>query len=123
MSLPWVRLETNLAHNPKVLDLVANRQYQAVALYVFALGYSGAQGLDGYVPAAALPVIHGTRKVADQLVAVGLWRAAGDAGWDINGWADYQYTSEENQQRTNRAKSAAQARWDRARKTRIKAVD
>lgn len=110
MSLPWVRLDTGFPHNPKVLALIAAKKYQAVNLYVFGLAYSGAHGLDGYIPPECLPVLHATRTHAAQLVDAGLWRSAG-AGWEINGWDEFQLSSEEHSERKARAKAAAEKRW------------
>ena len=114
MSLPWVRLETGLAHNPKILDLVARKKHQAINLYVFSLGYSGQHGLDGYIPPEALPILHGTTIHARELVEASLWRPCG-AGWEINGWVEFQRSSDENAARKARAKAAAELRWARKR--------
>lgn len=110
MGLPWVRLETALPTNPKILALVEDKAYQAISAYVCALSYSGAQGTDGFIPRAALPFIHARKVDAARLVDVGLWlEVAG--GWDINGWHDFQPTSEELSKRRERAKKAAAKRW------------
>ncbi len=73
MGLPWVRLDTQLASNPKVLELVDNRRHKAAFAYVCGLGYSGVHGTDGYLPSNCLPFIHATRTDAQHLVEVGLW--------------------------------------------------
>lgn len=113
MALPWVRLETALPTNPKILALVEDKAYQAISAYVCALSYCGAQGTDGFIPRAALPFIHARKADAGRLVDVGLWvECAG--GWDINGWHDFQPTSEELQRRKDRAKRAAAVRWSKA---------
>lgn len=110
MSLPWVRLDTQFPHNPKILELVEDRQYRAAFVYVCALSYVGGQGTDGYIPRLALPLIHGTRKDAEALVSVGLWTPT-PTGWDVNGWHDKQASSEEHVARKARAKAAAMKRW------------
>lgn len=110
MSLPWVRLDCAMPWNPKILALVAARRHQAVNLYVFGLAYSGQHGLDGYIPPEAITVLHSTRAQAGHLVDVGLWTPAGN-GWEINGWREFQLSSNEHAQRKARAKSAAEKRW------------
>lgn len=110
MGLPWIRLETSLPTNPKVLQLVAENRHRAAFVYVCGLTYCGAHGLDGFIPATALPFLHGSKNDAAQLVAVGLWRVS-PGGWLVNGWADYQATSEESEQRRKKAQAAAAARW------------
>lgn len=110
MALPWVRLETALPTNPKILLLVEDKAFQAIAAYVFGLSYCGAQGTDGFVPRAALPFLHARKADAGRLVDAGLWlEVAG--GWEINGWHDFQPTSEELAKRRERAKKAAAKRW------------
>lgn len=98
MSLPWVRLDTQFPFNPKVLDLIASRSKSAVAVYVFGLAYAGGHGTDGFIPTSALPFIHGTVKDADALVNATLWHPT-MGGWQINGWAEYQPTNKEHEQR------------------------
>ncbi|WP_029135312.1 hypothetical protein [Nakamurella lactea] len=110
MALPWVRLDTQISSNPKVLMLLADSHQQAVCVYLFSLGYSGAHGTDGFIPKLALPMIHGSMADAKRLVGVGLWSSAG-GGWDINGWTEFQPTSDENAERKRKAKLAAHKRW------------
>lgn len=110
MPLPWVRFDTTFPMNHKTLALAQDRNWQAIASYVCSLAYCGAQELDGFVPAGALPFIHGTKRTAEQLVAVGLWIPR-PGGWEINGWVEFQATSEENAARSARARAAAQIRW------------
>jgi hypothetical protein len=110
VSLPWVRLDTQFATNPKVLLLVEAKQHRALFVYCCALGYSGAHGTNGFIPKGALPFVHGTKRDADQLVSVGLWVPT-PTGYDINDWADYQQTGQEMAARRTKAQAAAMARW------------
>ena len=116
MGLPWIRLENNLAQNPKILHLIEDKQYQAAFAYVCSLGYVGSAGTDGFIPRAALPFVHARPRDAQTLVDVGLWHECA-GGWDINGWSDFQPTSEENAQRKERAKKAAAHRWSKTQVT------
>lgn len=117
MGLPWVRLDTQFASNPKVLALVEDKRFKAAFAYVCSLGYSGVHGTDGYLPASCLPFLHATRADAGHLVEVGLWAPA-PGGWEINGWSDFQESSEETQRRKERAQKGALARWEKERKRR-----
>ena len=110
MALPWVRLDTQFGHNPKVLGLIEAKAHAALVAYVCGLGYSGAQGTDGYIPTAALPFIHATRRHAQQLVAAGLWHET-VGGWQVNDWDEYQRSSMDAVERRERAQRAALARW------------
>ncbi len=112
MALPWVRLDTQWPQNPKFLMLIEDKKWRAIAVYFAGLAWSGSQGQAGYIPRAALPMIHGTTKEATELAAVRLWIPA-QGGWDINDWAEYQPTNEEHEKRSKRARDAANARWGR----------
>lgn len=88
MSLPWVRLDSNIASHDKILQLLSDpspKKWQAAASYMFALGWAGATGTDGHIPTAALPVIHGSPTTARLLEKYGLWDANG-VGWKIRNY-------------------------------------
>ena len=110
MGLPWVRLDCALPSNPKVLLLVTAKRFQAAYGFLCSLTYAGNQGTDGFIPDAALPFIHMTRRDAQYLVEVGLWRQI-PGGWEINDWAEFQLSNAETQERKKRARDAAMARW------------
>jgi hypothetical protein len=110
MALPWVRMDTQWPHNPKFLMLVEDGRWRAISVYWAALGWTGAQGLDGFVPYYALPQVHATRKVAGELVEVSLWHPC-EGGWEINGYIEFQPSSEEHALRSKRARDAAMVRW------------
>lgn len=112
MGLPWVRLDTQWPHNPKFLQLIEDKKFHAIAVYMAGLAWAGAQGQKGYVPAFAMPMIHGTRREAADLVDVGLWEPS-RGGWDIHDWADYQPSTEEHELRSKKAREAAYARWEK----------
>lgn len=113
MGLPWVRLDTQMPSNPKVLELVSRKQQAAAFAYVCSLAYAGMHGTDGYIPENALPFIHATKAVAAQLVAVGLWIPA-PGGWDINGWDEFQVSDEAARKRRERAQKGGIAKAQKA---------
>lgn len=111
MALPWIRLDTHFASNPKLLALISERDgYRAAFAWVCSLAYAGRHGTDGYIPEAALPFIHARRVDANRLVAHGLWIPA-PGGWEINSWAEFQLSNEETQKRREKAQRAALIRW------------
>ncbi len=112
MGLPWVRLDTQFASNPKILELASGKKWRAAFVYVASLTYSGQHGTDGYIPLTALPFIHATRNDASDLARVGLWNVA-PGGWDINGWDEFQVSDEATKKRRERAQKGARARWDK----------
>jgi hypothetical protein len=112
MALPWVRLDTAFPTNPKLLAMLQRKDgHRAALAYICGLAYSGAHGCDGFVTAEALPFIHARRAEASLLVTFGFWRTV-TGGWEINGWNEFQESTEETQQRRRRAQAAAQARWN-----------
>ncbi len=118
MGLPWVRLDTQFASNPKVVELAADKKWRAAFVYVASLAYSGAHGTDGFIPASCLFLVHATKADADALVSVGLWRPAPN-GWDINGWDEFQVSDEAARKRRERAQKGGLKRAENARKAHL----
>lgn len=105
MALPWVRLDSNIAAHDKILHLLSDpspKKWQAVASYMFALGWAGGAGTDGHVPTAALSVVHGTAFTARLLVKYHLWDEAA-AGYQI-----HNYENRQELEIVSEAKRAAQ---------------
>lgn len=112
MALPWVRLDTQFPYNPKLLAMLQERGGDHAALvYLCGLAYSGAHGTDGFIPREALPYIHARPIDAERLVRHGFWWEE-PGGWSVNGWAEFQESGEEAQQRRKRAQAAAAKRWE-----------
>lgn len=100
MGLPWVRLDTGIAHHDKIAALIQRRDgWRAIAVYTFSLAWSGGQGTDGHVPEHAIYVLHGTPKVAETLVEVGLWDVDDRGGWSIHNFAQRQELAAVTEQR------------------------
>lgn len=110
MGLPWVRLDSQFAQNPKILYLIEDKKFRAAFVWTASLGYSGNHGTDGFLPKACLPFLHATKADAKALVDVGLWLEC-TGGWEINGWSEFQPSNEETQERKSRARAAAMKRW------------
>lgn len=111
MGLPWVRLDTTFPRNHKVLSLIGGREgHRAALVYVCGLAYAGEQGTDGFIPREVLPLLHARPIDARRLVDVRLW-IADPGGWVVNDWREYQPSTDETKERSNRARSAAMARW------------
>lgn len=93
MGLPWVRLDSNINQNAKVVELIGQPQgWRAFSVYVFGLGWSGGQGKDGFIPKIMLGSLHGQERHARMLVDVGLWEYT-EGGWVIKNWQQYQELS------------------------------
>jgi hypothetical protein len=94
VSLPWVRLDSQIASHDKVLKLLADpspKRWQAAFSYVAALGYAGAHATDGAISRVALGFVHGTTATARLLVTYRLWTEDSDGlGWHIVNYAERQ---------------------------------
>lgn len=110
MGLPWVRLDTQFASNPKILYLIEDKKFRAAFVWTASLGYAGAHGTDGFIPQSALPFLHATKSDAKALVDVGLWLEC-IGGWEVNSWAEFQPSNAETLERKKKAKEAALKRW------------
>ncbi|MFC9768813.1 hypothetical protein [Rhodococcus jostii] len=110
MALPWVRLDTQFASNPKILELISAKKHRAAFAWVASLGYCGAHGTDGFIPDLALMYVHATKADARDLVEVGLWRQC-NGGYEVNGWLEFQASDDEAKARSDKARKAAEARW------------
>jgi hypothetical protein len=111
MPLPWVRLDSNFPQNPKILDLLAEKDgHRAAFVYLCGLAYSGAHGTDGYLPRGCLVFLHAKPADAAKLVKHGLWHED-IGGWLVHGWSEFQLSSMENEARRERARAAARRRW------------
>lgn len=113
-GLKWIRLETTMFENPKLLYLQEDRQHKLIVVHLQGMCYSGRHGLAGYIPKAALRIIGASPTDAAKLVTSGLWSPA-PGGWNINGWDEYQLADDESQKRSEKAQKAAAARWEKAR--------
>jgi hypothetical protein len=122
-NLNWVRVDATLATNHKILAILSEKGGDhAVCVYVFALGYCGSQGTDGFIPSTALGLIHGKPRDSQLLVDVGLWHDI-PGGYEIHDWLEFQPSSEETKARSEKAKRAAEIRWAKTKQTKLKAVN
>ena len=111
MALTWIRLDTALPDNPKVLGLLEVKEgHRAAFVYICGLAYAGKHGTDGFLPTACLARINGRRADAQKLVTFGLWQPV-MGGWEVNGWSEFQLSNEETQNRRKKAQAAANVRW------------
>lgn len=105
-GLPWVRFDTAMPDNPKILDLVGQEGGKAAGfVYCCGIAYAGKQGTDGFIPRAALPRCNGDPADAALLMAAELWQEA-PGGFLIPGWSERQPTAD-SQAKTRAAKRAA----------------
>lgn len=117
MSLPWVRIDTNLASHDKILSLLDDSsaplgiRYRAAFSYVCAIGWSADRGTDGDVPSTALPFIHGTKTTGRLLTDHKLWEQHTSGLWVIHNYAERQITTPVVERKRTEGKRAACIRW------------
>jgi hypothetical protein len=120
VSLPWVRLDSQIASHDKVLNLLADpspKRWQAAFSYVSALGYAGAHGTDGAISRVALGFVHGTVTTARLLVTYRLWTEDQDGlGWHVVNYAERQelaiVTAGKREMKRLAAEKANCTRWN-----------
>jgi hypothetical protein len=111
MPLPWVRLDTAFPYNQKLLAMLRRKDgHRAALVYICGLSISGGQGSDGFISTESLPFTHGRNADAALLVECGFW-VPQPGGWLINGWDEFQQSTEETQLRRKRAQALAETRW------------
>lgn len=121
MGLQWVRFDTQFPSNPKVLELVAAKQFRALFVYLCSLAYCGQHETGGYIPDTALPFIHASRKEANTLAEYGLWDLE-PHGWSVHDWDECQVSDEASRRRRERAMKGAAKRWENARKAKLRGI-
>jgi hypothetical protein len=86
----WVRMDENFPEHPKVAALKAD----AFRVHVRAICYSARYLTDGVILTSSLSMVGGTSKLAQSLVAAGLWEVA-DGGYVIHDYLTYNPAREE----------------------------
>jgi hypothetical protein len=113
MTLPWVRIDTDIPSHDKILALLNDRsprRWQAFAAYICAICWSADHDTDGRIPTTALPFIHATTGTAQLLVKYDLWHQE-PPGWRIHNFALRQQTSRVTEGKRREAQRAACIRW------------
>lgn len=112
MALPWVRLDTAMPDNPKILHLLESHKEGMAAAFVWicSIAYSGKHGTDGFISRSALSRCNGKAIHARLLVEHQFWKDEG-VGWTIHDYNEFQESTAETQARSERARNAALKRW------------
>jgi hypothetical protein len=106
MTLAWVRLDSAIGMNDKILALIADKtfnetkRWKATTSYMVALGWCGQQETDGNVRREALSFVHGDPKTAEILVKHELWDVT-ETGWRIHNYGERQQLRATTQARSD----------------------
>jgi hypothetical protein len=127
VGLPWIRLDTSMPDNPKILGLLDERDgHRAAFVWVCCMAYAGKHGTDGFIPANAARFVHGRTSDFARLVEVSALKVV-PGGWEIPNWDEFQVSDEAAKARRDKAQKAAAARWSKAEHrsntTKLKVVD
>ena len=109
-GLKWIRIDTQMFENPKLLYLKEDKKYRAIVVHLEGMAYSGRHALAGFIPKAALRIIGATATDAKHLTEAGLWDVA-PGGWQVHDWNEYQLSADDMEKRRDRAQKGAAARW------------
>lgn len=113
MALPWIRLDTSMPDNPKILGLLTEKDgHRAAFVWVCALTYAGKHETDGFIPREAVQKINGRNADMARLVAYELL-IENAGGWVIRSWDEYQRSNDSTKNRRSRAQHAAAVRWSK----------
>lgn len=116
--MTWFKVDDGFWRHAKVRKLGTKDRVAAVGVWTLAGNWSADNTTDGFVPREQVEVWDPKCKLADRLVAVGLWRHAeqdGEKGYRFHQWSEFQPTREsiEAEREAWRRRKAAQ----RARKS------
>ena len=113
-GLQWIRLDTAMPDNPKILGLLEERDgHRAAFVWVCCMAYAGKHGTAGFIPREALTRVNAKMTDMRRLVASDLLlESAG--GWDIKGWDEFQVSDEASKARRAKAQNAAAVRWSKS---------
>lgn len=88
--MTWFRVDDGFADHPKTLGV----SLAAIGLWAKAGAWCSKHLTNGEIPAAAIPALGGSPKLARELVAHGLWSMR-DTGYAFHQWDDHQPTRDE----------------------------
>lgn len=92
--MPWFKVDDQLHSHPKA----RGASLSAIGLWSLCGSYSMSYKLDGFVPAWFAHGFPNGKKLAQELVRVGLWHNAirdGEDGYQFHDWTDYQPSADE----------------------------
>jgi hypothetical protein len=113
MGLPWIRLDTSMPDNPKLLGLLTEKDgHRAAFVWVCAMSYAGKHGTDGFLTRESVARINGRSTDMALLVTHGFLEVLA-GGWQLHGWDEFQISDEDSQNRRSRAQKAAAVRWSK----------
>lgn len=108
----YFKMDVGYLTNPKVALLAIERP-ATVLLHVASIAYAAQHLTNGRVPVRLLLRLNAAEQSdADALIAAGLWEQADDGHVLVHDYLEHQRSAEEAKSATEKAKRAADARWN-----------
>lgn len=101
-AVTWFFVDDKFGESRKVRSIPRSQRMAAVGLWTMAGQWSAGQLTDGNVPTYMVEELGGNRRLAEALVACGLWEPVTD-GYVFHDWTDWQKTR--SQVETERSKA------------------
>jgi hypothetical protein len=122
MALPWIRLDTSMPDNPKLLGLLTEKDgHRAAFVWVCCMAYAGKHGTDGFIQRESVSRINGKASDMALLVTHGFLILI-PGGWQIKSWDEFQISDEESKKRSDQARKAAAKRWSTVEASKVRKI-
>src|SRR5688572_22885941 len=105
--MTWVKIDDAMPGNPKVKGCGLPARWA----YIASICYAGRYKTNGKIPRSALADVQATPKIADELVAAGLWEPIPE-GWLIHDFLKYNRSKEQAERISEAASHAGKASAD-----------
>jgi hypothetical protein len=92
--MTWFKVDDGFATSRPILAIPRRYRAAAAGLWVLAGTWSAKELTDGFIPDYLIDELASTPAIARHLVTAGLWEDA-PAGYQLIGWAKYQFTKEQ----------------------------
>lgn len=115
--MPWFKVDDTLHSHPKS----RSASLAAMGLWALCGSWSMAYKTDGFVPAWFVHAFPQGRKLAAELITVGLWLDSirgGEDGYQFHDWTDYQPSSDEIEAEREASRERQRAYRQRRRESR-----
>lgn len=108
--MPWFKVDDGFYSHEKVLNIPRRDRMAAAGLWTLCGAWSAQRLTDGRIPAVVVDELGGTKRLADLLVKVGLWKRSRGA-YLFHNWTEFQPTKAD----VETEREAAKARMRKAR--------
>ena len=120
--MTWFKVDDGFPTHRKVLSIPrGQRRLAAVGAWTLTGAWCAANGTEGRIPESVLEEFGIPRKVADDLLAAGLWQRID--GYEVHDYLDYNPTAEQVEADRVAARERQRRARERAKEARLSQVD